>query len=56
VAEKLTDKMKGAKMIELQRLIIKPPGSPVAVPESDPRKTYQSDLTGDFAGVDLNEA
>jgi hypothetical protein len=56
VAEKLTDKMKGAKMVELQRLIIKPPGSPVAVPESDPRKTYQSDLTGDFAGVDLNEA
>ena len=56
VAEKLTDKMKGAKMIELQRLIIKPLGSPVAVPESDPRKTYQSDLTGDFAGVDLNEA
>jgi hypothetical protein len=55
VAEKLTDKMKGAKMIELQRLIIKPPGSPVAVPESDPRKTYQSDLTGDFAGVDLGE-
>ena len=56
VAEKLTDKMKGAKMIELQRLIIKPPGNPVAVPESDPRKAYESDTTSDFAGVDLNEA
>jgi hypothetical protein len=54
-AEKLTDKMKGPKMIELQRLIVKPPGSPMAVPESDPRKTYENDMTSDFAGVDLNE-
>jgi hypothetical protein len=55
VAEKLTDKMKGPKMIELQRLIVKPPGSPMAVPESDPRKAYENDMTSDFAGVDLNE-
>lgn len=55
VAEKLTDKMKGPKMIEMQRLIIKPPGSPMAVPESDPRKAYENDMTSDFAGVDLGE-
>lgn len=55
VAEKLTDKMKGPKMIELQRLIVKPPGSPMAVPESDPRKAYENDMTSDFAGVDLGE-
>jgi len=55
VAEKLTDKMKGPKMIEMQRLIIKPPGSPMAVPESDPRKAYENDMTSDFAGVDLEE-
>jgi hypothetical protein len=54
-AEKLTDKMKGPKMIELQRLIVKPPGSPMAVPESDPRKAYENDMTSDFAGVDLND-
>lgn len=55
VAEKLTDKMKGPKMIEMQRLIIKPPGSPMAVPESDPRKAYENDMTSDFAGIDLEE-
>ena len=55
VAEKLTDKMKGPKMIELQRLIVKPPGSPMAVPGSDPRKAYENDMTSDFAGVDLGE-
>jgi hypothetical protein len=55
VAEKLTDKMKGPKMIELQRLIVKPPGSPMAVPESDPRKACENDMTSDFAGVDLGE-
>jgi len=55
VAEKLTDKMKGPKMIELQRLIVKPPGSPMAVPESDPRTPYDNDMTSDFAGIDLNE-
>ena len=55
VAEKLTDKMKGPKMIEMQRLIIKPPGSPRAVPESDPRKAYENDMTSDFAGIDLGE-
>lgn len=55
VAEKLTDKMKGPKMIELQRLIVKPPGSPMAVPESDPRKPYENDMTSDFAGIDLTD-
>lgn len=55
VAEKLTDKMKGAKMIELQRLIIKPPGTPIAVPENDPRTPYENDMTSDFAGIDLGE-
>ena len=55
VAEKLTDKMKGPKMIEMQRLIIKPSGSPMAVPESDPRKAYENDMTSDFAGIDLGE-
>jgi hypothetical protein len=55
VAEKLTDKMKGPKISELQRLIVKPPGSPMAVPESDPRKAYENDMTSDFAGVDLGE-
>jgi hypothetical protein len=55
VAEKLTDKMKGPKMIELQRLIVKPPGSPMAVPENDPRKPYENDMTSDFAGIDLEE-
>ncbi len=53
VAEKLTDKMKGEKMIEMQRLIVKPPGSPMAVPESDPRKAMELDMTSDFAGIDL---
>jgi hypothetical protein len=55
MAEKLTDKMKGEKMIELQRLIVKPPGSPMAVPENDPRKAYENDMTSDFAGIDLEE-
>ena len=55
VAEKLTDKMKGPKMIEMQRLIVKPPGSPMAVPENDPRKAYENDMTSDFAGIDLGE-
>lgn len=55
VAEKLTDKMKGPKMIELQRLTVKPPGSPMAVPESDPRTPYDNDMTSDFAGIDLTE-
>jgi len=54
VAEKLTDKMKGPKMIELQRLIIKPPGSPMAVAESDPRPAV-ADLIDDFKDVDLSE-
>ena len=54
-AEKLTAKMKGPKMIELQRLIVKPPGSPMAVPENDPRTPYENDVTSDFAGVDLTE-
>ena len=53
-AEKLTDKMKGPKMIELQRLIMKPPGSPMAVPESDPRPAV-ADMIDDFAGIDLSE-
>jgi len=53
VAEKITDKMKGEKMIEMQRLIVKPPGQPIAVPESDPRKAYELDMTSDFAGIDL---
>jgi len=55
VAEKLTKDMKGEKMIKMQRLIIKPPGQPIAVPENDPRAPYENDLTGDFAGVDLSE-
>lgn len=55
VAEKLTDKMKGPKMIELQRLIVKPPGTPIAVPENDPRTPYDNDMTSDFAGIDLEE-
>lgn len=55
VAEKITDKMKGPKMIELQRLIIKPPGQPIAVPENDPRKPYENDMTSDFAGMNLGE-
>ena len=54
-AEKLTDKMKGPKKIELQRLIVKPPGRPIAVPENDPRTPYENDMTSDFAGVDLTE-
>jgi hypothetical protein len=55
VAEKLTKGMKGPQMIELQRLIVKPPGSPMAVPESDPRKGVELDPADDFAGIDLNE-
>lgn len=53
VAEKLTDKIKGPKMIEMQRLIVKPPGSPIAVPESDPRKAMDLGMTSDFDGIDL---
>jgi len=52
-AEKLTKDFKGPKMIEMQRLIVKPPGSPMAVPENDPRKPYENDMTSDFAGIDL---
>ena len=55
VAEKLTKDMKGPKMIEMQRLIIKPPGQPIAVSENDPRAPYENDMTSDFAGVDLEE-
>lgn len=52
-AEKLTDKMKGKKMIQLQQLIGKPAGSPMAVPESDPRPAYQNNPLDDFSGDDL---
>jgi hypothetical protein len=55
VAEKLTKDMNGEAMIEMQRLIIKPPGQPIAVPENDPRAPHENDLTSDFAGVDLSE-
>ena len=53
-AEKLTDKMKGKKMIQLQQLIGKPAGSPMAVPESDPRPAYQNNSLDDFSGDDLS--
>ena len=52
-AEKLTDKMKGKKMIQLQQLIGKPSGKPMAVPESDPRPSYQNDPLDDFSVEDL---
>jgi hypothetical protein len=52
-AEKLTDKMKGKKMIQLQQLIGKPSGKPMAVPESDPRPAYQNDPLDDFSVEDL---
>lgn len=52
-AEKLTDKMKGKKMIQLQQLIGKPAGSPMAVPESDPRPAYKNDPLDDFSVEDL---
>jgi len=52
-AEKLTDKMKGKKMIRLQQLIGKPSGKPMAVPESDPRPAYQNDPLDDFSAEDL---
>lgn len=52
-AEKLTDKMKGKKMIQLQQLIGKPAGSPMAVPESDPRPAYENDPLDDFSVEDL---
>ena len=52
-AEKLTDKMKGKKMIQLQQLIGKPSGKPMAVPESDPRPAYQNDQLDDFSVEDL---
>jgi hypothetical protein len=53
-AEKLTDKMKGKKMIKLQQLIGKPSGKPMAVPESDPRPAYQNDPLNDFSEDDLS--
>lgn len=52
-AEKLTDKMKGKKMIQLQQLVGKPSGKPMAVPESDPRPAYQNDPLDDFSVEDL---
>ena len=54
-AEKLTDKMKGEKMIALQRMIVKPQGSPMAVLESDPRKPFETNLENDFAGENLED-
>lgn len=53
-AEKLTHNHKGEAMIELQRLIFKPKGSPIVVLESDPRKACEENPLDDFAGENFS--
>lgn len=55
-AEKLTKKKKTGKLIqELFGLMVKPPGSPIVVPLSDPRPEYKRDPAADFAELEEND-
>lgn len=50
-AEKATKGKKGPKIIEMNQLMIKPPGSPIVVPENDPRPAHVDDASKDFDGI-----
>jgi len=50
--DKLTKKSKGAWVQQLYSLQKKPEGSPIVVPESDPRRDYKEDVTEDFLHLD----
>lgn len=50
-AEKLTKSHKGKKQIELHQLMVKPRGSPVMVPESDPRPAHVENARSEFSEI-----